>query len=158
MDGLVSGGKETLRLAGSTCSSTLRWGDIVVDAGANWGQYTWRLSSLVGPTGCVHAFEPDPIAVTSVQMPKLSLTLASVLTMGLCFAQSGAYAQTAEDAPPLAAERPEAAEEPEAPVEDIDDPGAGGLMENDPGAGGLIENDLGAGGLIENDLRVWRAY
>ena len=37
-------------------------------------------------------------------MPKLSLTFAAVLTMGLCFAQSGAYAQTAEDVPPLAAE------------------------------------------------------
>ena len=79
-------------------------------------------------------------------MPKLSLTFAAVLTMGLCFAQSGAYAQTAEDAPPLAAEEPEApeaAEEPEAqvedPVEDIDNPGAGGLIENNPGAGGRIE-------------------
>ena len=50
------------------------------------------------------------------RMPKLSLTFAAVLTMGLCFAQSGAYAQTAEDAPPLAAEPPEAAEEPEAPL------------------------------------------
>ena len=50
-------------------------------------------------------------------MPKLSLTFAAVLTMGLCFAQSGAYAQTAEDMGPLAAEPPEAAEEPEAPSE-----------------------------------------
>ena len=32
-------------------------GDTVVDAGANWGLYTWRLSLLVGPTGCVHAFD-----------------------------------------------------------------------------------------------------
>ena len=43
-------------------------------------------------------------------MPKLSLTFAAVLTMGLCFAQSGAYAQAAEDALPLAAEPPEGAE------------------------------------------------
>ena len=74
-------------------------------------------------------------------MPKLSLALAAVVTMGLCFAQSGAYAQTAEDEPPLAAETPEApeaAEEPEAQVE-VDDPGAGGLIENNPGAGGRIE-------------------
>ena len=75
-------------------------------------------------------------------MPKLSLTFAAVLTMGLCFAQSGAYAQTAEDAPPLAAEPPEAAEEPEAPVEDIDHPDAGGLLENDPGVGGRIETRM----------------
>ena len=74
-------------------------------------------------------------------MPKLSLTFAAVLTMGLCFAQSGAYAQTAEDARPLAAEKPEApeaAEEPEAQVE-VDDPGAGGLLENNPGVAGPIE-------------------
>jgi hypothetical protein len=87
------------------------------------------------------------------RMPKLSLTFAAVLTMGLCFAQSGAYAQTAEDALPLAAEPPKGAEEREAPLEDIDHPDVGGLVENDPRAGGLIENDLGAGGLIENDPR-----
>ena len=83
-------------------------------------------------------------------MPKLSLTFAAVLTMGLCFAQSGAYAQTAEDALPLAAEPPEGAEEPEAPVEDIGHPGAGGLLENDPHVDGRIENDPGgAGGRFE---------
>ena len=43
-------------------------------------------------------------------MPKFILTFAAVLTMGFCFAQSGAYSQTAEDAPPPAAERPEAPE------------------------------------------------
>src|SRR5262245_13861950 len=83
------------------------------------------------------------------RMPKSSLTFAAVLTMGLCFAQSGACAQTAEDAPSLAAEGPEAAEKPEAPVEDIDDPGAGGLLENDPDAGGINENDSRAGGRDE---------
>jgi len=83
------------------------------------------------------------------RMPKLSLTFVAVLTMGLCFAQSGAYAQAAEDAPPLAAEPPEAAEQPEAPVEDIDDPGAGGLLENNPDAVELIENDSRAGGRTE---------
>jgi hypothetical protein len=82
-------------------------------------------------------------------MPKLSLAFAAVLTMGLCFAQSGACAQTAEDVAPLAAEPPEGAEEPEAPVEDIGHPGAGGLLENDPDAGGIIENDSRAGGRIE---------
>jgi hypothetical protein len=84
------------------------------------------------------------------RMPKLSLTFAAVLTMGLCFAQSGAYAQAAEDALPLAAEPPEGAEQPEAPVEDIGHPGAGGLLENDPRVDGRIENDPGgAGGRFE---------
>jgi hypothetical protein len=76
-------------------------------------------------------------------MPKLSLMFAAVLTMGLCVTQSGACAQAAEDMGALAAEPPEAAEEPEAsvedPVEDIDHPGAGGLMENNPRVGGRIE-------------------
>lgn len=35
-------------------------GMVVVDAGAHVGQYTVIASSLVGPTGQVHAFEPDP--------------------------------------------------------------------------------------------------
>jgi hypothetical protein len=70
-------------------------------------------------------------------MLKLNLTFAA-LTMGLCFAQSGGYAQTAEGEP-FAAEKPEApetAEEPEAQIE-VDDPGAGGLLENNLGVGGF---------------------
>jgi len=35
-------------------------GMIVVDAGAHVGQYSVIASPLVGPTGAVHAFEPDP--------------------------------------------------------------------------------------------------
>jgi FkbM family methyltransferase len=35
-------------------------GDFVIDVGANVGQYTARLSTLVGPTGRVLAFEPIP--------------------------------------------------------------------------------------------------
>lgn len=35
-------------------------GDIVVDAGANIGQYTLLASTAVGPTGRVHSFEPVP--------------------------------------------------------------------------------------------------
>lgn len=34
-------------------------GDVVVDAGANLGYFSLLLSQLVGPTGKVHAFEPD---------------------------------------------------------------------------------------------------
>ena len=40
-------------------------------------------------------------------MPKLSLLFAAALLVGLC-AQSGAYAQTDEEAPPAAADQPEA--------------------------------------------------
>jgi FkbM family methyltransferase len=40
----------------------VRPGDVVVDAGANIGYYTILASRLVGPTGRVYAFEPDPTA------------------------------------------------------------------------------------------------
>ena len=35
-------------------------GDVVVDIGAHWGLFTWRLASLVGPQGVVHSIEPHP--------------------------------------------------------------------------------------------------
>jgi FkbM family methyltransferase len=42
-------------------------GDTVLDIGANWGLYTWRLADLVGPSGRVYAFEPDPLSGRSLQ-------------------------------------------------------------------------------------------
>ena len=38
----------------------IRTGDCVLDIGANIGFYTLLASSLVGPNGCVHAFEASP--------------------------------------------------------------------------------------------------
>ncbi len=38
----------------------LRPGDCVIDIGANVGYYTLTAAKLVGPTGCVHAFEAAP--------------------------------------------------------------------------------------------------
>jgi FkbM family methyltransferase len=35
-------------------------GDVIVDVGANVGYYSVHLSNLVGESGFVHAFEPDP--------------------------------------------------------------------------------------------------
>lgn len=40
----------------------LRPGMVVIDIGAHLGEYTLRASQLVGKTGQVHAFEPDPMA------------------------------------------------------------------------------------------------
>ena len=42
------------------CSRLVRSGDCVLDIGANLGLVTLTLSALVGPTGRVHAFEPNP--------------------------------------------------------------------------------------------------
>src|SRR5687768_4546875 len=38
----------------------VRRGDVVLDVGANFGFFAYRLARLVGPEGEVHAFEPHP--------------------------------------------------------------------------------------------------
>ena len=43
-------------------SRLVKRSDICLDIGANIGWYTMLLSKLVGDTGAVHAFEPDPRA------------------------------------------------------------------------------------------------
>jgi FkbM family methyltransferase len=42
------------------CEQLLAPGDVVFDVGANIGLYALLCSRLVGPTGAVHAFEPEP--------------------------------------------------------------------------------------------------
>jgi FkbM family methyltransferase len=43
------------------CKRIVRPGDVILDIGANIGMVTVWLSKLVGPTGLVHAFEPNPL-------------------------------------------------------------------------------------------------
>jgi FkbM family methyltransferase len=43
-----------------TMHESVHAGDTVYDIGANVGWHTLRLSTLVGPTGAVHSFEPTP--------------------------------------------------------------------------------------------------
>src|SRR2546430_6530544 len=45
----------------------LRPGDTFVDIGANAGYYTAISGSIVGPSGRVHAFEPNPMVATLLQ-------------------------------------------------------------------------------------------
>ena len=45
----------------------LRPGDCVIDIGANVGYYTMVAAKLVGPTGCVHAFEAAPRTFAGLQ-------------------------------------------------------------------------------------------
>ncbi len=42
------------------CGRLVRPGDTVLDIGTNIGMVTLRLAALVGPSGCVHSFEPNP--------------------------------------------------------------------------------------------------
>ena len=48
-------------------SAVVRAGDTVFDIGAAWGMYTVPLARLVGPTGRVFAFEPQPRQVAGVR-------------------------------------------------------------------------------------------
>lgn len=45
------------------CRRVLRPGDTVVDVGANYGVVSLLAADLVGGTGSVHAFEPQPLVV-----------------------------------------------------------------------------------------------
>ena len=47
--------------ASSVVRRLLHPGDIVVDAGANYGWYTTLMAQIVGTKGMVHAFEPVPL-------------------------------------------------------------------------------------------------
>lgn len=42
-------------------------GDVVVDAGASWGLYTAALARIVGPSGRVHAIDPNPRNAASLR-------------------------------------------------------------------------------------------
>jgi FkbM family methyltransferase len=48
------------------CRRIVKPGDSVLDIGANMGVVTLQLARLVGPTGTVHAFEPNPRMATLI--------------------------------------------------------------------------------------------
>jgi len=49
------------------CSRLLREGDVALDIGANLGIVTFLMARLVGPSGHVHAFEPNPLLQEFIQ-------------------------------------------------------------------------------------------
>lgn len=42
---------------------TLKPGDVIIDAGSNTGYISMLFSKIVGPQGCIYAFEPDAINI-----------------------------------------------------------------------------------------------
>lgn len=58
----------------------MRVGDTVWDVGANVGLYTLKFSEIVGPTGKVVAFEPNPTCCEEIRK-KLDQNHASVVTL-----------------------------------------------------------------------------
>ncbi|MBC8032339.1 MAG: FkbM family methyltransferase [Pyrinomonadaceae bacterium] len=46
----------------------VREGDTVLDVGANYGLYSYRLGPLVGPSGVVYAFEPLPFTFKTLKL------------------------------------------------------------------------------------------
>ena len=58
-------------------------GDVVVDAGAAYGLFTARFATLVGPSGHVHAFEPDPVKVRRLRSLERRRDWITVHPMGL---------------------------------------------------------------------------
>lgn len=60
----------------------VRPGDVVVDAGANYGAITARMARLAGPSGRVHAFEPDASNHASIERLTRSARTAPVTVHG----------------------------------------------------------------------------
>lgn len=60
----------------------VRSGDVVIDVGANVGQYAVRLSELVGSTGRVIALEPVPDTISILSSVVAKLPLQNVTIVG----------------------------------------------------------------------------
>jgi FkbM family methyltransferase len=58
-------------------------GDIVLDIGASTGIYTFELARLVGPSGHVHAIEPDPPSVARLEKMRKARPNITVHPVGL---------------------------------------------------------------------------
>jgi FkbM family methyltransferase len=58
---------EVYRGFGKIVDALVRAGDTVLDLGASWGLFTYRLARRVGPRGQVLAFEPNPLLLPSLE-------------------------------------------------------------------------------------------
>ena len=64
-------------------SRVTRSGDVVFDIGANVGLHTGLLSRLVGPTGRVYAFEPNPLLAQCLERTVAGLSNARLYGVAL---------------------------------------------------------------------------
>jgi FkbM family methyltransferase len=56
----------------------IRPGAVCLDVGAAYGLYTWLLADLAGPTGHVHAFEPQPGLAAFLRISRWALRASNV--------------------------------------------------------------------------------
>ncbi len=63
----------------------LRPGQTIIDVGANVGYTTRFFAQMAGPTGKVHAFEPNPLIFPLLKQNVASLEQVSVYNLGLSF-------------------------------------------------------------------------
>ncbi len=61
--------------------SLLKEGEVFIDVGANFGYYSCLASSIVGPTGRVYAFEPDPKAYRLLKKNEEDNKLVNIVTI-----------------------------------------------------------------------------
>ena len=71
-------------------SRVTRSGDIVFDIGANIGLHTGLLSRLVGPTGRVYAFEPNPLLASCLERTVAGLSNARLYGVALSHTEADA--------------------------------------------------------------------
>jgi FkbM family methyltransferase len=71
----------------------VRPGDIVFDVGAHIGLHTVLLSELIGPTGVVHAFEPNAVKATALALTVAALPNATLhaFALGECPGRGALY-------------------------------------------------------------------
>jgi FkbM family methyltransferase len=76
----------------SLLENLIRRGDIVIDAGANLGYVTSLAARLTGPSGSVHAFEPNPknVGVIEYHVKLNNFKNVNIIEAGLSDREGGA--------------------------------------------------------------------
>lgn len=62
------------------CKKILRSGNTTLDIGANLGLVSMTMAKCVGPTGIVHAFEPNPVLQSLIRRSLAKNSISNVIT------------------------------------------------------------------------------